>query len=143
MTPTHNRLRRPLQVFLIAESMRRDGWVGPPVLLARVEGVDYIHDGHHRLIAAGLAGIEPQIRVEEYSMVDYVNPNPPRWMTPFDPRFEVRVPEFFSFKNEAAGKSSEWILSQKERYAEPRVIHDLEGLALQSGIDLDKRRLAI
>lgn len=143
MIPTHNRLRRPVQVFSIADSMRHDGWIGRAVLLARVEGVDYIHDGHHRLIAARIAGIEPLIRVEEYSMEDYIFPNPPRWMTPFDPRVEVRVPEFFSFKNEAEGQTSDWILANRCRYSEPRMVHDLHGLALYSGIDLDKRRLTI
>jgi hypothetical protein len=51
---------------LVAEieaSMRQNGWVGDPIAVAEVNGHLYILDGHHRVAAAGRAGIPVRYRV--------------------------------------------------------------------------------
>lgn len=72
------------------------------------DGLLYIHDGHHRVLSMMLAG-RKYISKEEYNLKDweyeeYLEVNfSNNWLTPFDPRVEVRFSEFFNFKNRVWG----------------------------------------
>lgn len=67
------------------------------------DGFKYIRDGHHRIAAKYIAGwsflddTEYQITKMTYNMFETINFDA-GWVTPFDPRIEVRRPDFFTFK---------------------------------------------
>ncbi len=57
------------QVSEIADSMKVNGWNGPPIKVVEVNGKMYVVDGHHRLAAASQAGVKVQYEVVEPSTV--------------------------------------------------------------------------
>lgn len=109
------------------------------------DGQTYIHDGHHRLIAIYRAGRE-WLRYDEYEIKswkygDYQEINLDEgWMTPFDPRNEVRKADLAEWKRIVAdnrilvGETSpsfpergldidllvDYIRENKQKYAESR-----------------------
>ena len=69
------------RVRQIMESMKANGWAGPPVMAVEHEGDKYLLDGHHRTFAARMALIPVQyclLGVEElrqyflYDSIDQV-----------------------------------------------------------------------
>lgn len=67
------------------------------------DGKCYIHDGHHRAVGTFLGGRdnfrEDEYEITEWKYEDYLDINfENNWLTPFDPRSEMRVPDFFDFK---------------------------------------------
>lgn len=111
------RKHNPLRHGLIALSQTEDGEL-------------WIRDGLHRITV--IAFYHRPLRADEYfieqrSYVDYQTINLERtWVTPFDPRIEVRTPNFFDFKEEAMKMAqqgidpTEFILANKHRYCVPR-----------------------
>ena len=78
---------------------------GPKLIqLSRFEdGRIFIADGHHRILSLVLSGRE-NLYQEEYVLTDWtywdyqqINLNQ-NWYTPFDPRREVRYPDYTQFK---------------------------------------------
>ncbi len=69
------------------------------------DGKLYIRDGHHRVKA--IYNCRPYLhwseyRIEEHKYEDFCTLNPEAgWVTPFDPRNEIRLPEFHEFKKKA------------------------------------------
>jgi len=67
------------------------------------DGLKYIRDGHHRTLAIWLAGRkllkegEYQLENFKYSHFEEINLEK-GWVTPFNPRAEVRIADFSSFK---------------------------------------------
>lgn len=100
-----------------------------------------IHDGHHRAVSTFLGGRE-FIRGDEYVLKkwtydDYLVENlANRWVTPFDPRTEVRLADFGVFKKYVlslveGGKLQEarnYILANKDLYAKVRTVSDIRSL---------------
>lgn len=99
-----------------------------------------VHDGHHRIVATYLAG-RNYLRGNEYvyndwSYDDYLEINfGNRWVTPFDPRIEIRAADIGVFKKEALelAKSDpdaaiRFILDSKQVYVKPREVHGVTGL---------------
>ncbi len=57
------------QVTEMAESMKANGWNGPPIKVVEANGKLYVVDGHHRLAAATQAGIKVPYQVVDPSTV--------------------------------------------------------------------------
>ena len=105
--------------FFTAESMLE--FIGKPQPLIAIsrfpDGLEYIHDGHHRALAMYLGGRREmhndEYEVSEWSYDQYVNPNfALRFLTPFDPRKEIRLFDFGEYRKQihqllGAGKSEE------------------------------------
>lgn len=100
-----------------------------------------IRDGHHRCLATYLGGrtsLRPdEYRIEEYTYEMYAEINfEAGFVTPFDPRAEVRLPDFGSFRQEVfrlyAGSPEAavtFIRHNKSRYARPRRYYTLAQMA--------------
>lgn len=108
------------------------------------DGSLYLRDGLHRTTAIYLARSERVLYPSEYQFEDmtydmYLNAAPDKgWWTPFDPRIEVRLPDFLNFRNEAVAlfknrgeqAAIDFIAINKHRYAIPRTkIHNFESLS--------------
>ena len=90
-----------LRNFAIQQSLPR---ICPVMEIIRFpDGRLMVHDGHHRAVATKLGG-RNFLRGDEYefknwSYDDYLLINfENRWVTPFDPRTEIRVPDFGTYK---------------------------------------------
>lgn len=75
-----------------------------PISLVRFEDDRvFIHDGHHRVAAVYLGGRKylsyDEYEIKNFKYEDYLAINlSVGWITPFDPRTEVRIPDYSSFK---------------------------------------------
>lgn len=148
LIPTHNTIRDPKSVRLIVDFLK-EGRIfrcqDKPICLTKFsdDGKLYIRDGHRRLCAALLAGatdlLDCEYKIEEMSYKDYMTANPAAgWYTPFDPRTECRLPDFFAYKNNMIelwngsinDKSSviKHIYMCNKEYVEPRKVNSLEEL---------------
>lgn len=81
---------------------------GPLINIVRFEdGQLYIQDGHHRMCAMVLAD-RPFMWPDEYTLEDwkydsYLEVNfDCNWVTPYDPRVEVRYPDYTNYKASVA-----------------------------------------
>lgn len=104
------------------------------------DGTYYIHDGHHRILAT-LIGGRDYLRDDEYvetrwSYLSYMTANLEKhFVTPFDPRIEVRLPDFHNFKGNVLDVAKtnvpgalKLIADKKLRYCEPRKIKTVQEL---------------
>ncbi len=100
-----------------------------------------IRDGHHRCLATYLGG-RTYLRHDEYSIEEYTYEMYAEinfeagFVTPFDPRAEVRLPDFGSFRQKVFrlyARSPEaavaFIRRNKSRYARPRRYYTLSQMA--------------
>jgi hypothetical protein len=77
-----------------------------PIAISRFEdGSLYVRDGHHRICAAIIVGMktlwDDEYEIEDYCYEDYLTPNFSNgFFTPFDPRTQCRLPNFFDFKDQ-------------------------------------------
>ena len=65
----------------------------------------FIHDGHHRVAAIYLGGrdflYKSEYTIKSWTYLDYMESNLEKgWITPFDPRCEVRLSDYTEFKND-------------------------------------------
>lgn len=96
----------------------------PPLIrLVRFEdGLTYIHDGHHRIASIHLSGTRNELHEDEYQIQDvtydyYTDIGlEVGWVTPFDPRTHVRLPNFCPFKKQ--------VLAIEDREAAHQFIRD-------------------
>lgn len=104
------------------------------------DGKLFLRDGLHRVTSVYIARIIPALFDEEYVIENmtydmWTNPAPDNgWYTPFDPRKEVRVPDFLKFKEKALDLQGEelvqYILDNKHQYVVPRTeSHTIQALA--------------
>lgn len=107
--------------------------LGPVVQIAEFEdGRQFIADGHHRIMAIYEAG-RRQLHDSEYVIVkwkykDYTDIHfESKWVTPFDPRLEIRFPDYLAFKKQvyehlanSQQSAIEFILANKHQYAVKR-----------------------
>jgi hypothetical protein len=119
ITITQNGIRNPDQLSKMVEFVRSGGFFNLEALQLHrpdarkiiqlpqfPDGKIYLHDGHHRTASIWLGG-RNYLREDEYRLYNetyerYMELNPSEdWYTPFDPRTEVRLPDFFQFKNVA------------------------------------------
>jgi len=102
----------------------------------------YLHDGHHRVFSIWSSGRtflhDSEYVTEEYSYERLGKPNPNNhWFTPYDPRIQVRLADFFEFKNNAMklrGKElEEYITNNKQKYLKNRTASHISCLRVKSG----------
>lgn len=107
------------------------------------DGKTFLHDGHHRLVSTWLAGrkiLDPaEYEIKEWKYSEYLEINfAEGWVTPFDPRIELRLADFFNFKKEVLGvlyakgltAAEEYIKSNKHLYTKKRKIFTVDELSL-------------
>lgn len=110
LIPTHNELRDQKSVRSFV-SFLKEGRIyrgqDKPIAINKFEdGKLYVRDGHHRVCAAIIVGIDSlldcEYEVEEFKYADYMCENLRNgFLTPFDPRTQCRLSNFFDFKNQA------------------------------------------
>ncbi len=98
----------------------------------------FIHDGMHRLCAIAIAGrkdlLQEEFQIKEFKYEDYILPNIEKgWITPFDPRTEVRIPDLTSWKT-AINKIKDntellkFIAENRHLYVEKRNVHSIKDI---------------
>jgi hypothetical protein len=113
-----------------------------PIAIAHFpDGRRMIRDGHHRSLATYIGGRaylrHDEYRVEAYTYEMYAEINfEAGFVTPFDPRTEVRVPDFTAFRQEVfrlyardPEEAVAFIRQNKSRYARPHTRNTLAQLA--------------
>jgi len=113
----------------------------PMIAISRFpDGVLMVHDGHHRVVATYLGG-RHFLHDDEYIITDwtyelYLEINPAQWwVTPFDPRTEVRLGDFADFKREAMELANDpkaleaFIMANRHRYMQTRTFNSIKDLA--------------
>jgi hypothetical protein len=113
-----------------------------PIAIAHFpDGRRMIRDGHHRSLATYIGGRaylrHDEYRLEAYTYEMYAEINfEAGFVTPFDPRTEVRVPDFTAFRQEVfqlyarnPAEAVAFIRQNKSRYARPHTRNTLAQLA--------------
>lgn len=144
--PTHNRFRNPEKAKELI--MVRDycdyilnNQRGPIVLIQTEDDQLWCHDGHHRLAAVDYHYGEidenyVEIKKYSYQQLNEINLSV-SYVTPYDPRVECRLENFWMFKNWILNPNNlpEWkkhintiIKTYHEEYKEQRRVHTLREL---------------
>lgn len=114
------------------------------------DGELYLRDGLHRATSIYIAREGKRLLKSEYVIENmtykmYLEPAPEYgWFTPFDPRTEVRLPDFLDFKSKVEALHPEeviqYILDHKFEYATTRnSTHDIKSLAELWGKSVEER----
>lgn len=147
--PTHNRFRKPQkakELIMVRDycDLILNNQRGPIVLIQTEDNQLWCHDGHHRLAAIDyhygkIDECYVEIKKYTYLKLDSVNLNC-GYVTPYDPRTECRLPDFWEYKSDTLDELTEWYVLDKEkyienwskkysyRYKETRIIHTLREL---------------
>ena len=114
-----------------------------PIYITRFEdGAMYVHDGHRRITSTYLGGRhflhEKEFVLADWTYHDYMIVKwPLNYVTPHDPRKEIRLPEFFEFKKAALKMrdefgeqvAEEYIALNRDLYCRPRTVWTVGDLA--------------
>lgn len=112
------------------------------------DGMMLIHDGHHRATATILGG-RNYLREDEYAIwnfkyEDYLSYSVEKsFFTPFNPKTEVRIPNFYEYKKQCFAlvhdeeKLKKFIHESKELYSMKRTIRSIYDLAEQNRKDIE------
>jgi len=105
------------------------------------DGKRYIRDGHHRCVATFMSGrdylLDSEYIITPRTYEQYMSVNfDVGWVTPFDPRHEVRLSDFMDFKRLAMYMRSdhtddemiEYIKQNKFKYMCPRTMSSITDL---------------
>lgn len=128
--------------------------VSPLIQISRFEdGMQFIHDGHHRLLSIHLGGRdfihENEYEVTEWVYQDYLDivlykvDKWVGWVTPHDPREEIRLPELKDYKKqvqEVVEKAEydyesepqpvvDFIKANRHQFAKPRGISRIDEMS--------------
>ena len=98
------------------------------------DGKLMIHDGHHRAIATYLGGrtflYPSEFWIRNWTYEDYTGINfAARWVTPFDPRTDLRSAEIYGFKSKAmklfetAGEKTALDFIRSHMFTKPRDVY--------------------
>jgi hypothetical protein len=121
LVPTHNRLRKPDSI----KNFEKGDFLEASI--SNIEGIWYVHDGHHRVVAAIIYDLKIRLKITTHSLLDYTQSNPPIWITPFNPLFEVRRCDFKDYKK--AYKDNPLLIREKFLYCVGRQIHTMKDLS--------------
>ena len=109
------------------------------------DGALYLRDGLHRVTSIYISRPEKVLYDDEFIFEDmtydmWINAEPSKgWYTPFDPRTDVRLPDFLDFKREvqamedsaSAEEIADFINQNRHRYLVTRnASHTIEALSL-------------
>lgn len=124
------------------KKMHPEAHLGELIRIVRFEdGRMFVADGHHRMVALSLARrhwlYESEYYISEWRYEDYLSINfDVKWVTPFDPRTHIRLPDYFEFKKRvyelratSEQDATEFIRSNLDLYAIPRNVHTIEDIA--------------
>lgn len=136
LIPTHNNLRNEI-TFNRYRSTPKDLWIGKKAIIIRTEDEKlYLWDWHHRCTLAFKLGIYeiPKIFYEiyDYTYEQLATPNLDKgYVTPFDPRTECRLPDFWDFKVKCLEEPLPefYLQAHPDEYKEPREIFTVAELA--------------
>lgn len=116
--------------------------VSPLIAISRFEdGVDFLHDGHHRCVATWLGGreflIPDEYQITPWIYDDYLDIAPQNnWYTPFNPKTHVRTADFAKFKAEAKERfqkdqkeAVDWLYDHLDDFRTVRTIKNVPELA--------------
>ena len=138
LIPSQNSLRETLDDFIafVKEGgifnqksiEQHDGVSNKLIQLVQFPDMIMIHDGHHRIGSIWKSKVRDFLYPDEYELMtfgydDYIHPNlDTGWLTPFDPRSEVRKADFFMFKDIALMQKDplSFIENYKDLYCEKR-----------------------
>jgi hypothetical protein len=111
------------------------------------DGRLFIHDGHHRIAAIYLGGRkwirEDEFVIKDWTYEDYRTVNldcTPPWITPFDPRFQIRIMDYSDFKFDVQcylARNSKiaahlFVMSNSDRYIRQRNVLTIRDLVMRS-----------
>jgi hypothetical protein len=148
LIPTHNSLRSVKTLDYLCKVLKKRGYfgncipeyTGNKIRLAIFEDEKiYVRDGHHRCCAAHLIKQELDPRdyvLERWDYRDWTKPNFDKgWITPFDPRTEVRFEDYTHFRESYYFRNIEWSnLITSSHYKLPRKVWNLGELIINSVI---------
>lgn len=102
------------------------------------DGELYVHDGHHRVVSILLSGVRDYLYPEEYIITDYTyfqynRPNfKNNWYTPFDPKTQLRIADFFKYREKIKNltaidekKAIDYIAETREEYLVKKKDYDI------------------
>ncbi len=134
--------RESLDSYAVEWGMR----ASPLIQVSEFEdGQLYLHDGHHRLYSIWNAGRQElqatEFEVTKWTYAAYIEVNRKNgWVTPFDPRTEVRLMDFkewkqeldwlFSGKDIAEAEFEQFVRSNRNRYAADRNVSHIRDLSI-------------
>lgn len=143
---THHGIRDRLKVKMIAAEVSSGKLLIDEPLIRIGQFPDnrlYILDGHHRCLGKHLAGkiymYGPEFKLEQWTYEQFGSVNfETGWLTPYDPRTEVRKPDFLGYRNDIIEMRRElgevatrnWIEWSKDLYAERRMYNSIEELRM-------------
>lgn len=139
LIPTHNKLRNPelVQTFLgnlefldKAIECKEDR-----INIGEVEGNLYVFNSHHRIVVVNIVYgriKESLLNIKSYTLEEMLSVNlEVGWITPFDPHFFCRIPDFKDKKELMLKKyprtfdELEFFKKETQSIIEPRTIHTL------------------
>jgi hypothetical protein len=116
--------------------------VSPLIAISKFDdGLNFIHDGHHRCVATYLAGRNwlrsDEYIVKEWNYEEYCEIAPHNgWYTPFNPKIHVRTADFSKFKSQAKilfesdpVEAVDWLYQHLKDYRTDRIIRYLPELS--------------
>lgn len=111
----------------------KTGFRDTPIRLTKFEDNKiYVHDGHHRLLWKMHLGqnlYQHEYIVSKFTYDQYNDVNLDiGYITPFDPRKEVRLADFHDFKHRVYGNIYEYIQNHHAKYKRPRSILTMQDL---------------
>lgn len=139
--------QKALEEFAVQNNIR----VCPIAEIIRFpDGKYMVHDGHHRVVATWIAGRHhlrsDEFKIKELTYENYMGINfSVGWVTPFDPRCELRSADIGVYKthvldlfavDEALARN--YIQDHKHLYVLPRTVFNVEELALRFMTSLKK-----
>lgn len=107
LIPTHNRLRNPelVEKFLGNLSMLDKSIESKEdkISVGEIDGSLYVFNSHHRIVAVDIAFgriEESLLNIKSYTLEQMLSVNLDiGWVTPFDPHFFCRIPDFRILKD--------------------------------------------
>jgi len=120
---TQNSVRAPDSIEKLVEVARKGGKFTGICLFSFPDGKIFLHDGHHRVVAIFMSGrmhLEPDEYVIINSTYDDINTVffEKYFVTPYDPRVEMRHHDFGDFKQHALGLYKEGKEEEARKYVE-------------------------
>ena len=138
---TQKSVRKSDSLTELVKHAKDDGRFTGICIFAFEDGKYYLHDGHHRVAAIYMSGRD-FLDVGEYVVIQSTYSAvasilfDKSFVTPYDPRTEMRLANFGAFKQHAMAlfnkgdtkEATSYVIRNKHLYATKRTIHTVEQL---------------